>query len=340
MRRAVALVALAAAATAAALAAAPAASAGPRPGERYDGAAPGGLRIHVVVSDDGTRLAQYFLGAYMRCTDGRRRPMGLIEIGEQPVGIDGQGAFSYASRPSRFRYPNGPRGTVRTTFSGRFDASGDVVSGTVNSRFDSRRVDCRSGDVPFTLHRAGTPNAPFFTDSVSTRPYEARARGLSVRMRPYVPGREVHWIRIRWSARCRGGTLRGLEGPYFVPLHRDDAFAYRDRRRTRLRGGGFTRARVSLTGRFYRADGAYRVRGTWSLVASVVRGGRTVDRCRARVRFRGIALPGSSEPPYSAARPGSGSRPSGATSGARSSGSRRSIEWLRVDGHQTFGPMS
>jgi hypothetical protein len=336
MRSTVALLA----AAAAALAAAPAASAGPRPGERYDGAAPGGLRIHVVVSDDGTRLAQYFLGAYMRCTDGRRRPMGLIEIGERPVPIDAQGAFSYASRPARFRYPNGPRGTVRTRFSGRFDASGDVVTGVVNSRFDSRGYDCRSGDVPFTIYRAGSPNAPYFTETVSTRPYEGRARGLHVRMRPYVPGRVIENVRIAWRARCRAGTLRGIDRPAPILLRADDTFAYRDRRRTRLRGGGFTRSRVALTGRFYRGVEGYIVRATWSIVGSVVRNGRTIDRCRARIPFLGRALPGSSEPPYSAARPGSGSRPSGATSAARSSGSRRSIEWLRVDGHQTFGPMS
>src|ERR687895_1521926 len=138
---------------------APPVLAGPRPGERYDGRSATGQRVYLSVRADGSRLERYSFLVRTRCSDGRPRMQGLIQRGERPVAIDAAGSFSHRSPAYRGRYGR-VRGRLRLSFSGTFDGPGDTVSGEIRANFRSRRFDCSSGPVPFTLHRDGTAGAP------------------------------------------------------------------------------------------------------------------------------------------------------------------------------------
>jgi hypothetical protein len=267
------------------LAAAPAASAGPRPGERYDGRSGTGQRIFMSVRPDGSRLHRYTLVVETRCSDGRRRPQGLLHRGERPVRIDAAGSFSHRSPAYRGGYGR-VRGRLRFSFSGTFDAAGDSVTGELRATFRSRRFDCSSGPVPFTLYRDGTPAAPWRDAVMATGTYSARGTGVRARLRTLAPGRELLRGTIRYRARCRsGGSL--TSGRIFLNYRIGEGGRVNAPGRSRFR---IPHDRVSVRIRFrltLHFTAGTQVSGVWRLRATVVRGGRVLDRCRMRRPFAG-----------------------------------------------------
>jgi hypothetical protein len=273
------------------LAAAPSASAGPRPGERYDGRSATGQRSFLSVSEDGTRVHRYAFIVQTRCTDGSRRPQGLLHPGERPVRIDPAGSFRHRSPAWRGGYGR-VRGRLRFSFSGTFDGPGDAVTGTLRASFRSRRgFDCRSGPVAFTLHRDGTLGAPWRDAVMATGLYTARGPGVTARLRTLAPGRELVRGMISYRARCRsGGALRS--GRVFLRYAISEAGRMTAPGRASFRipqDDVRVRARLRLTLRF---SAGTSVTGTWRLRAAVRRGGRTIDVCRMRRSFSGAFVRG------------------------------------------------
>jgi hypothetical protein len=267
------------------LAAAPAATAGPRPGERYDGLSATGQRIFLSVRPDGTRLHRYTFVVETRCSDGRRRPQGLLHRGERPVRIDAAGSFSHRSPAYRGGYGR-VRGRLRFSFSGTFDGPGDTVTGELRANFRSRRFDCSSGPLPFTLHRDGTAGAPWRDALMATGIYRARGPGVRADLRTLAPGRELLRGAIRYRARCRSGGSLG-SGRVFLNYRIGDAgrVSAPGRATFRIPQDRVTvRARFRLTLRF---SAGTQVSGVWRLRATVRRGGRVLDTCRMRRSFAG-----------------------------------------------------
>jgi hypothetical protein len=264
---------------------APAATAGPRPGERYDGRSATGQRIYLSVRADGSRLERYTFVVATRCSDGRRRTQGLLHPGEQPVSIDAAGSFSHRSPAHRGGYGR-LRGRLRLSFSGTFDAAGDTATGTIEATFRSRRLDCSSGPVGFTAHRDGTAGAPWRDSLMATGTYRARGRGVTARLRALSPGRELLRGAIRYRAPCRaGGALSSGRTFLNYPLTERGRLRVTGPANFRIRSDRVTiRSRIRLTLRFF--DGR-RVRGAWRVRAVVYRGGRAIDVCRMSRSFRG-----------------------------------------------------
>jgi hypothetical protein len=273
------------AALAAVLLLAPPALAGPRPGERYDGRSATGNRIMLTVRSDGSRLHRYFFGVRYRCTDGSRRLAGLGHPGERPVAIDAAGTFAHRSPAYRFRYGRA-RGRFRVSFSGTFDAAGDTASGTIEATFRSRRFDCSSGPVGFTVHRDGTAGAPWRDSLMATGAYRARGRGVTARLRALAPGRELLRGTIRFRAPCRaGGALTSGRTFLRYPLTERGRLRVTGRANFRIPSDRVTvRSRFRLALRFL---GGTRVRGSWRVRAVVFRAGRAIDSCRMSRSFRG-----------------------------------------------------
>jgi hypothetical protein len=273
------------AALAAVLLLAPPALAGPRPGERYDGRSATGNRIMLTVRSDGSRLHRYFFGVRFRCTDGSRRLAGLGHPGERPVAIDTAGTFAHRSPEYRFRYGRA-RGRFRVSFSGTFDAAGDTASGTIEATFRSRRFDCSSGPVGFTVHRDGTAGAPWRDSLMATGAYRARGRGVRARLRALAPGRELLRGTIRFRAPCRaGGALTSGRTFLRYPLTEQGRLRVAGRANFRIPSDRVTvRSRFRLALRFL---GGTRVRGSWRVRAVVFRAGRAIDSCRMSRSFRG-----------------------------------------------------
>jgi hypothetical protein len=264
---------------------APVAAAGPRPGERYDGRSATGNRIMLTVRSDGSRLHRYFFGVRIRCTDGSRRLAGLGHPGERPVAIDAAGTFAHRSPAYRYRYGR-VRGRLRLSFSGTFDAAGDIATGTIEATFRARRFDCSSGPVAFTVHRDGTAGAPWRDSLMATGAYRGQGRGVTARLRALAPGRELLRGAIRYRAPCRaGGALTSGRTFLNYPLTEHGRLRVTGRANFRIPSDRVAvRSRFRLTLRFL---GGTRVRGAWRVRAVVFRGGRAIDRCRMNRTFRG-----------------------------------------------------
>jgi hypothetical protein len=274
------------------LAAAPGAMAGPLAGARYDGKSATGQRIFLGVAEDGGRLEQYTFAVTTTCTDGRRRRQGIIQRGEAATPIDSSGSFSHQSRvqPGFYATRSGRvNGRFRTTFSGTFDGPGDSVTGTIESTFKSKRFDCSSGPVTYTLYRDGTPQAPFQDAVMATGLYRASGKNVTATLRALAPGRELLRGEIRYRARCRsGGYLRSGRVFLNYVLSEGGRRSIPGSGRFRIRRDGVSvRLRFRLTLRFFQRDG-YRVEGTWSARAKVSRSGRQIDTCSMKRPFRGV----------------------------------------------------
>src|ERR687895_704551 len=272
-------------ATAICLLLAPPVLAGPRPGERYDGRNASGQRVYLSVRADGSRLERYSFVVRTRCSDGRLRLQGLIQRGERPVAIDAAGSFSHRSPAYRGSYGR-VRGRLRLSFSGTFDGPGDTVSGEIRANFRSRRFDCSSGPVPFTLHRDGTAGGPWRDPLMATGVYTARGAGVEAQLRTLAPGRELLRGAISYRARCRsGGSVRS--GRIFLnyAIGEGGRLNAPGRASFRIPQDRVTvRARFRLTLRF---SAGTQVSGTWRVRATVRRGGRVLDRCSMRRPFAG-----------------------------------------------------
>jgi hypothetical protein len=264
---------------------APSALAGPRPGERYDGRSATGQRVYLSVRADGSRLKRYAFVVRTRCSDGRRRIQGLLHPNERPVTIDAAGAFAHSSPAYRGRYGRS-RGRFRLSFSGTFDAAGDTAAGTIQATFRSRRLDCSSGPVAFTVHRDGTAGAPWRDSLMATGLYRARGRGVTARLSALAPGRELVRGTIRYRAPCsRGGTLSSGRTFLNFPLSERGRLRLSGRANFRIPSDRVTvRSRFRLTLRFFAGQ---RVRGAWRVRAVVRRGGRAIDTCRMSRPFSG-----------------------------------------------------
>jgi hypothetical protein len=276
------------------LAIAPAASAGPRPGERYDGKSATGERIFLRASNDGSRLAHYRFWVTTRCSDGRRRGQGLIDRGERPVGIAADGTFAYTSRVWRgtHRTPRGRvRGRLRVSFTGAFSAAGDVVSGEIRATFRSRRLNCSSGPLPYTIYVDGSPLAPWRDAQMATGIYTARGRGARLRMRTLAPGRTLLRATVTWRMRCAGGGRLSGAVSYINYLLNGERLSQPGHGTRRVAPEVTSSERWRLKLHFSQGAG-YRVSGLWTMRAVVRRSGVTIDTCSMRRRFRGAFVSG------------------------------------------------
>lgn len=268
----------------------------PDAGARYDGKNAKGPRVFVEVARNGARLSDYLLVTRVRCNDGSRRTLGLVERGEGPAGIDSEGRFSYTGKPGRVTFRSRGRrvtGRARTTFNGAFTGSGDVVRGTIESSFRSRRLRCRSGTTRYRAFLDGTRRAPFRDRRLATGRYSADGRRIDFRrFTVLAPGREITRLRFRWRARCSSGASSASTFAFRRLRLRGSRLTLHDRNRARL-GRGFTSRRTyRLRLRFFQRGGAYRVRGDFRVSERIFRRGRQVDTCatgllRFRGRFRG-----------------------------------------------------
>jgi hypothetical protein len=270
--------------------AAPTASAGPRPGERYDGRSATGQRIYLSVRADGRRLHRYGFVVRTRCSDGKRRPQGLLHPGERPVRIDAAGHFAYRSAAQRGSYRTRPgrvRGLLRLSFEGTFDGPGDSATGTIRATFRSGRFDCSSGPVAFTVYRDGTAGAPWRDPVMATGLYAAQARGVAVRLRVLAPGRVLlPGTVINYRAPCRSGDeLRAFVRFKGYEISDDGRMSIPGRGSFRDEADDITvRARSRLEVTF--SDGTS-MSGVWRVRAVLFRGGRAIDTCRMRRSFAG-----------------------------------------------------
>jgi hypothetical protein len=257
------------------------------PGKRYDGKSATGQRNFVRLSGDGKRLTDYDFFVRTRCSDGRRRIQGLIAAGEPRTAVDPSGSFSFSGRRGRLSYPaRGGRVSGRATIAVTASFSGDTLSGTIRARFRSRRFNCSSGPVAFTLARDGTPGAPFRDAKVATGRYSARGRRIKIgQLRVLAPGRELTKMSFSWRARCRVGSISGTDTYGRFKLN-GSSLTIAGRRRNTYRPVR-ARERYRLKLRFFRSGGTYRVRGEWRITSRLFRRGRQVDTCSGRFPFKG-----------------------------------------------------
>jgi hypothetical protein len=135
------------------------------------------------------------------------------------------GSFTFAKRGAS-RFPNRRdrliRGSEAISYSGRFSASGESVTGTISVALDSRTRKCSSGAVPYTLYLDGTAGAPFRNGVVATGTYVvSTSRGIRFRRptRAFAPAEEVSHFRLTWRAPCRaGGSISFHEHLSRIPL--------------------------------------------------------------------------------------------------------------------------
>lgn len=273
----------------------PAALAAPLPGERYDGKSATGQRMFLTVSADGGRLDRYAFVVRTNCTDGKRRLQGMLDRREAPTSIDGSGSFAHRSASERGFYSirsGRVNGRFQTSVSGSFDATGDSVTGTIESTFRSKRFDCSSGPVGFTIYRDGTPQAPFSDAVMSSGLYTAAGKGVTVRMRTLAPGRSLVRAEIKYKARCRSrGNLRS--GRVFLNylLSESGRRTVTGTARFRIRKDRVTvRIRFRLTVRLFQTS---KLEGAWNVRAKVSQGGRVIDTCSLKRSFKGALKQGS-----------------------------------------------
>jgi hypothetical protein len=270
--------------------------AAPRPTGRYDGRMSHDERVFLQVSGDATRLARYELSVETKCNGG----WVLVKMNQRVhkrVSIDPSGGFAFAER-IRDTFPDRRNrqvsGSATYSFSGRFSASGESVTGTASISFSSRKLKCSSGVVPFTLHLDGTRGAPFRNTWLATGNYAmSPSRGIRFRgpMRVFGPSEQASRFRLSWRAPCRvGGSIGFHEHVTRITLVGGVA---RDTHTQTWRAPGGIRGRYRVRwGLRFSFDGAYVVRGNWS-VSVLLRGPRRSTRCELRnARFSGRFLGG------------------------------------------------
>ena len=269
---------LAVAAVAAGLVAAVPAEAAPRGGARYDGRSADKQRVFLEVRKGAKRLGDYAFSTRTRCSDGKRHRVVFVSEGERPVAIGDDGSFSYTS-------PNRRNG--QTTFDGKFDDTGNKVTGSFRSTLRTRRYTCRTGEVAYSMNRDGTPGAPYRNARVASGRYEASGRSIALRMRPLLPGGFIHSLNVAYSTRCSSGQDYTWQHKVAVlALTRRATFAVELRGRAPVKPRRRATIRVRIAGRFRYENGAYRVRGAVRTANVVRRAGRR-DPCRATLPFAG-----------------------------------------------------
>lgn len=179
-------------------------------------------------------------------------------------------------------------GRFRTSFSGTFDATGDSVSGTIESTFRSSRFDCLSGPVAYTMYRDGTPQAPFSDSVMSTGLYTGSGKNVTAEVRTLAPGRTLVRAEIDYRARCRsGGSLRSGRIFFNYRLSENGRRTIRGRAKFRIPKDRVTvRVRFRLSFRFFENAG-YKMAGSWRVRAKVSRRGQQIDTCGVKRSFRG-----------------------------------------------------
>lgn len=282
-------------ALASAVAAVPASADSPEPGKRYDGRSSTGQRVFFRLSDDGRRIAAYDVVARMRCSDGRRRVLGLNSIRERRVRVAADGSFSGRGRPGRVRLGR-VVGRAATTFTGQFTGADDGVTGTITARFTRRGLRCASRGSTYRAFEDGTTNAPFRDERMATGRYDARGFG-TLRFTTFAPSPSIDRVTFQWRIRCGRGAINLGTISTGILVRPNGRFA-RGGRISNVRVGRQFRLSYSfrIAGRFsYR--GAYRVRGSFRARGVVRRNGRRIDRCRVRGgRFAGRFVRGPSGP--------------------------------------------
>src|SRR4051812_10249502 len=189
------------------MAAAPAAADAPLAGKRYDGGIGPRQPVFLRVKPDRASLANYGFAVRSSCSDGVRRLVAVANKGEKPTTIASDGSFSYSSPPKPFVFvlKNGKvaRGKGSFNFSGRFVSGGQAVTGTVETSFSSKQLNCHTGPVPFTADADGTPNAPYRSTNVASGRYDVKGKSFPrSRLTAFLPGRFLARFSFRSVAKC------------------------------------------------------------------------------------------------------------------------------------------
>lgn len=264
--------------------------AGARPGARYEGKVSDGTRSQITVGRTGRRLHSYDLYSQATCSDGTRHEIGLLDPGERPTPIRADGSFSYRERPYVFRlqkrkYRHPYRVRQVTTFSGHFDASGDVVVGNIRTTYGNRRFHCDTGNDSFTFYRQGTPQAPYRTKDIASGRYRVGEGPVRGWIRTTAFGPTLPSVKLNYPIRCGRRWIRIVVTPLRPYLH-GRRFSSESVGTYNERGGVRIRARDRLRGEFHYLLG-YRVTGRVTTRQVVYHHRRRLGVCRGTWRFEG-----------------------------------------------------
>jgi hypothetical protein len=255
--------------------------AGARAGARYDGRDATHKRAFVAVSKDGRRIRAFGFATRPTCSDGKRH---LV--------------FFESSRRAKPRVlPDGSfndhltSGRDRGNMSGRFDLTGNAVTGSYSISVRTRHYRCKTGTVGYVLNRDGTSGAPYRTGTVASGLYRAAAPGLQLQMRPLVPAGLIHSFDVVYATKCSSGKPQPWELRLVVAIRKGNRFAALVRDRRRLKGGGSETLRTGIAGSFAYAQG-YKLGGALKARNVIRRPGRRPVVCRGSIRFAGRFIRG------------------------------------------------
>jgi hypothetical protein len=263
------------------------------PFSRFDGQSPNGDRSYLTLNDRETALRDYYFADAGMCSDGKRRPLGLLARGEKRTSIRADGSFSYDTGVDRYslhtklKHPVPGRG--RTTFSGRL-ASRDLATVTITSTFTAKHLRCQ-GTGTLTLYRDGTPQEPLDQHGLSSGQYNPTGKGITIPgLELAAPGRMVTAFSYGMQVRCQSGLTYLDRGRYFpFPLDRrnETEASLLDIQPIRVGKSARGRERTRLTVRFFLSKrGGYRAEGRVTTRAVLRSRGRRI-RCYASHTFKG-----------------------------------------------------
>jgi hypothetical protein len=261
---------------------APGALAGPFAKARYDGRDAAHKRALVVVAKDGKRVKEFGFAARPSCSDGKRHAVAFVSDKKTSPLVLPDSSFNHHEVVGR----------NRADVSGQFDQGGNTVTGIYNIVLATKRFTCRTGDVTYTLHRDGTPGAPFRTPVTASGLYRASAKDVKLHMRALVPGGFIHSFRAAYLTTCSGPKKRR---PWAIAATglaiRRSRFGVEVRSRERLKSGGSAVTRAVLAGAFTYANG-YKLAGKLTARNVINRPGKPRVVCRATIPFTGSFVRG------------------------------------------------
>jgi hypothetical protein len=265
------------AALVASLACASPALAGPIAKARYDGRDANHKRALVVVSKDGRSVKQFGFATRTKCSDGKRHAVVFVSDKKTHPAILPDSSFNHHEVVGR----------DRADVSGQFDQGGNTLTGIYSVTLHGRGYTCRTGDVTYTLHRDGTPGAPFRDPLTASGLYTASAKDLKLQLRPLVPGGFIHSFRAAYLTSCSGAKKRRSWAILASGVAiRRGRFGAAVRGRQRLKSGGAAITRAVFTGLFTYAGG-YKFAGKLSARNVIRKPGRPAVVCRATIPFTG-----------------------------------------------------
>lgn len=212
-------------------------SAAAAPGASYYGHSSAGTYARLVVSGDGTGLAQYsFVFQQGRCSDGRKfaSSLGGGVSGGGQIGAAGAARYSTQHRSTQPAARGGGQIDGVEHLSVTVQFNGDTAAGTLRDAFSSRRLRCSSGPVAFTVARVGTGTVRLSSQLGTTGLYVGKATAIGSPAHPFsvrlvMPWRVVTSVQFAWDLPCEGKTFHEHTAYYMLPLkfsHKYDSLTF------------------------------------------------------------------------------------------------------------------